>query len=183
MSYYLDIKIIPDEEVPIYFIRNKIYSKLHKALFTVKSTGIGVSFPCYKVMLGEIIRLHGTEIKLTELQSTDWLGGLKGYCDVYPIQAVPSIVAYRIISRKQPNMTEAKLRRLIKRGSISQDDVAGYKAKMYQQGMKNPYLELVSASNGNKHRRYISFGEISKAPSSGEFDYFGLSKTATVPWF
>ncbi|MCK4842528.1 MAG: type I-F CRISPR-associated endoribonuclease Cas6/Csy4, partial [Methylococcales bacterium] len=38
MDYYLDIKIVPDEEVPIYFIRNKIYSKLHKALFTLKST-------------------------------------------------------------------------------------------------------------------------------------------------
>jgi len=52
-----------------------------------------------------------------------------------------------------------------------------------QNGIDNPYLELESASNDNKHRRYISFGELSDTPISGEFDTFGLSKTATVPWF
>ncbi len=183
MEYYLDIKIVPDEEVPIYFIRNKIYSKLHKALFTLKSTEIGVSFPRYKVMLGDIIRLHGTESKLAELQSLDWLGGLKGYCDISSIQAIPEKMAYRNISRIQSNMTEAKLRRLIKRGSISEEKTQAYKAKMFQQGMDNPYLELESGSNGHKHRRYLQFGELSSQPVKGEFDQFGLSKTATVPWF
>ena len=51
-------------------------------------------------------------------------------------------------------MTEAKLRRLIKRGSISQDKIKSYKAKMFQQGLDNPYLELESTSTGHKHRHY-----------------------------
>ena len=183
MDHYLDIKIEPDEEVPIYFIRNKIYSKLHKALFTLKAADIGISFPRYKIMLGDVIRLHGTEAKLTELQSLDWLGGLKGYCVINAIQAVPVDVMYRNISRIQSNMTEAKLRRLIKRGSITQEETKAYKAKMFQQGMDNPYLELESGSNGHKHRRYLQFGELSSQSVKGEFDQFGLSKTATVPWF
>jgi len=184
MDYYLDINIRPDEEVPTYFIRNKIYTKLHKALSTLKSTEIGVSFPRYKVKLGDVIRVYGSESKLTELQSTDWLGGLKGYCAISSIQAIPADVTYRNISRKQANMTEAKLRRLIKRGSISDDEIKTYKAKMFQQGLDNyPYLELQSGSNGHKHRRYIQFGEISSQPVNGEFDQFGLSKTATIPWF
>ncbi len=183
MEHYIDIKILPDEEVPVYFVRNKIYIKFHKVLFDLKSTGIGVSFPCYKVMLGDVIRLHGTEAKLAELQSSDWLGGLKSYCEVSPIQAIPADVSYRNVSRIQANMTEAKLRRLIKRGSISPEEAKGYKAKMFKQGMDNPYLELESTSNGNKHRRYINFGELSDMPCPGDFDSFGLSKTATVPWF
>jgi len=134
-------------------------------------------------MLGDVIRLHGTEAKLTELQSLDWLGGLKGYCTIDSIQAIPADVSHRNISRIQANMTEAKLRRLIKRGSISPEEAKGYKAKMFQQGMDNPYLELESTSNGNKHRRYINLGELHKQAITGEFDYFGLSKTATVPWF
>lgn len=183
MDYYLDIKLAPDEEVPIYFIRNKICTKLHKALFTLKSIEIGVSFPQYKVMLGDVIRLHGSEVKLIELQSSEWLGSLQGYCSVSAIQAIPADVLYRTISRKQANMTEAKLRRLIKRGSISKDEEKGYKAKMFQQGLSNAYLELDSHSNGHKHRRYLAFGDLSRSPTKGYFDSFGLSKSASIPWF
>lgn len=183
MEFYLDIKIKPDDEMRENILLNKVYSKLHKALFTLKSTDIGVSFPCYKVMLGDVIRLHGTEAKLTELQSSDWLGGLKGYCTISPIQAIPADVSYRNISRIQSNMTEAKLRRLIKRGSITQEETKAYKAKMFQQGMGNPYLELESGSNGHKHRRYLQFGALLTEPVEGGFDQFGLSKTATVPCF
>jgi len=96
---------------------------------------------------------------------------------------IPAKVTYRTISRKQSNMTEAKLRRLIKRGTIPQGKIKDYKAKMFQQGMSNPYLELQSTSNGHKHRRYLVFGELSKTITLGEFDFFGLSKIASIPWF
>lgn len=183
MDYYIDIKLVPDDEVPIYFIRNKVYSKLHKALYSLNSTEIGVSFPRYKIMLGDVIRLHGAEEKLRELQSSDWLGALKSYCIIGSIQAIPNDAPYRTVSRKQSNMTEAKLRRLIKRGSILPSEAKAYKAKMFEIGLDNAYLELESASNMHKHRRYIQFGKLGSKPVEGEFDQFGLSKTATVPWF
>ncbi|PYD07066.1 type I-F CRISPR-associated endoribonuclease Cas6/Csy4, partial [Pseudomonas syringae pv. pisi] len=47
----------------------------------------------------------------------------------------------------------------------------------------NPYIELVSVSNGQRHRRYIEFGELFNEPITGLFDQFGLSNSATVPWF
>ena len=162
---------------------NKVYSKLHKALFTLNSTNIGISFPAYELMLGDIIRLHGDKDSLAALQQTNWLGGLIGYCEVSVAKTIPNQVLYRTVSRKQSNMTEAKLRRLIKRGSISNDDIKSYKAKMFAQGLDDPYLELESASNGYKHRRYIQFGQCSQHAQVGIFDQFGLSKTATVPWF
>lgn len=28
MVFYIDLKLLPDEEVPIFFIRNKVYTKL-----------------------------------------------------------------------------------------------------------------------------------------------------------
>lgn len=183
MDYYLDIEIVPDEEIPIHFIRNKVYAKFHKALFSLNKNNIGVSFPNYKVKLGNIIRLHGIENSLLTLQDTNWLGGLLGYCESSTIQVIPEKVVYRIISRTQANMTEAKLRRLIKRGSISSENIKQYKAKMFQQGLDNPYFELISTSNGHKHRRYLSFSKCTNISVSGKFDYFGLSKTATIPWF
>ena len=183
MKHYVDIVIKPDDEMRENILLNNVYAKLHKALFTLKTTEIAVSFPKYKVLLGDVIRLHGSESKLSELYNTNWLGGLSGYCLVSPIQIVPDDVSYRIISRIQANMTEAKLRRLIKRDSISETEIKQYRAKMFGMGLDNPYFELQSSSNGHKHRRYIQFGELREEAVKGEFDYFGLSRVATVPWF
>ena len=183
MDHYIEIQIKPDAEMRENVLLNKVYTKFHKALFSLNSTKIGISFPKYKILLGDMIRIHGTANKLSEFQNTNWLGGLKGYCEITKIQPIPNDVNYRTVSRKQANMTAAKFRRLIKRGSVSEEEAKKYKAKMYSQGLDNPYLELNSTSNGHKHRRYIEFGNYQESPVAGEFDQFGLSKTATVPWF
>lgn len=183
MNHFVELKIKPDDEMRENVLLNKIYTKLHKALYNLKSTDIAISFPSYKVKLGNVIRLHSSENRLSKLQGLNWLGGLNGYCDVSEIQAIPDAVQHRNISRIQSNMTASKLCRLIKRGSINAEETKQYKAKMFTQGLDNPYLELDSVSNGNKHRRYIQFGELLDMPIAGDFDQFGLSKTATIPWF
>ena len=183
MDFYLDIQVKPDAEMRENVLMNKVYTKFHKALSTLKSTEIGVSFPNYKVMLGHVIRIHGTEAHLTELQATNWLGGLIGYCQVSKIQTIPNKTTYRTISRKQANMTEAKLRRLIKRNLIPTEEIKIYKAKMFQQGMDNAYFELESSSNNHQYRRYLQFSPLSNQKTTGQFDAFGLSKKATIPWF
>lgn len=183
MNHYIDITLKPDAEMRENVLMNTVYSKLHKALFTLQSTRIAISFPRYKVLFGNVLRIHGEKSYLNDLQGLDWLGGIKGYCNISDVLSIPENVQYRTISRKQANMTEAKLRRLIARNSISKDEVKGYKAKMFSQGLDNAYLELVSSSNSEKHRRYIQFGELKNTSVEGSFDCFGLSKQATVPWF
>ena len=183
MDNYIDIQIQPDAEMRENVLMNKVYTKLHKALFDLKSSEIGVSFPEYKVLLGRKIRLHGNSSMLNDLQSLNWLGGLSGYCKTSEILLVPENVQYRVVSRKQSTMTNAKLNRLIKRGTISEENIKAYKAKMFTKGLDEPYLELVSASNDQLHRRYIQFGELLFESVDGVFDHFGLSKTAAVPWF
>jgi len=183
MDNYIDIQIQPDAEMRENVLMNKVYTKLHKALFDLKSTSIGISFPEYKVLLGHKIRLHGNPSMLNDLQGLNWLGGLSGYCQLSEILPVPQNAQYRVISRKQSTMTNAKLNRLIKRGTISKENIKAYKAKMFTKGLDNPYFELDSTSNEQLHRRYIQFSEVLSEPVKGEFDHFGLSKTATVPWF
>ncbi|MDC9727690.1 MAG: type I-F CRISPR-associated endoribonuclease Cas6/Csy4, partial [Candidatus Thioglobus sp.] len=56
MSYYLDVQIKPDAEMLENWLLNKVYTKLHKAIFDLNATDIGVSFPQVKVKLGCIIR-------------------------------------------------------------------------------------------------------------------------------
>jgi len=183
MDSYIDIKVKPDAEMRVNVLLNKVYSQFHKALCTLDASNIGVSFPRYRVLLGDVIRIHATSQRLLELQNLHWLGGLIDYCELSPIHAVPNRVHYRIISRKQANMSEAKLRRLIKRGSIRPEDIKKYRVKMFSQGLNNAYFELESQSNQHKHRRYIQFGTLCAERKRGKFDLFGLSTEATIPWF
>ena len=183
MNFYIDIKVIPDAEMRENLLMNKVYTKLHKSLFELESNDIAVSFPQWKVLLGRILRLHSTKERLERLQQTNWLGGLAGYCDATEILPVPENVQHRVVSRIQTTMSQSKLKRLIKRGSITESEIKAYKAKMFSKGLDNPYLELESCSNGYKHRRYIRFGELTEKSIGGDFDCFGLSKSATIPWF
>ena len=183
MDHYVDIKLLPDAEIPATVLMNAVYTKLHKALCDIGSKTMGVSFPKYKVTLGNVLHIHGAILDLNDLQGINWLGGMNGYCNVSEITPVPADTKFRTVSRKQTTMSQSKLNRLIKRGSIPENEIKRYKAKMFTKGLDNPYVELVSGSNGQKHRRYIEFGELLDHPILGEFDQFGLSKTATVPWF
>lgn len=183
MEHYINLTILPDAEFPETTLMNAVYSKFHKTLCDLKSNNIGVSFPNYGLTLGNMLRIHSSESELKRFHEVNWLGGMSGYCSTSTILLVPADVKHRTISRVQPNMTEAKLRRLINRGSISQHQVDSYRKKMHHDRLSNPYLQLSSGSNGHKHRRYLNFGKLQDEPITGQFDQFGLSKVATVPWF
>jgi CRISPR-associated endonuclease Csy4 len=204
MTHYINIRIKPDAEFRENVLLNKTFTKLHKTLHDLKQTRIGVSFPeptkgqksggvYFLSGLGKVIRLHGSQPDLQALQDTNWLGGLSGYCDVSGILPVPETVeGYRTVSRIQPTMTEAKLKKRIEyqkaNGDLKTDEdvkayIKQYKAKMFASSLDNPYLELQSSSTGENYRIFIQFGELQSQPVAGEFNRFGLSKTATIPWF
>lgn len=74
MNYYLDIKIKPDAEMQENWLLNKVCTKLHKAIFDLSTTNIGISFPQSDKKLGCIIRIHSTQGRLNKLQNLNWLG-------------------------------------------------------------------------------------------------------------
>lgn len=183
MDHYIDISVLPDPEFPATILLNAVYDKFHKVLYDLAATNIGVSFPKYQATLGNILRIHGKKEVLQHLSSFNWMSSMSSFCEVSPVQRIPTSSKFRIISRKQHTMSQSKLRRLVRRGSIKEDEMSQYKTKMLCKNLANPYVELVSHSNGQKHRRYIEFGKLLDKPIVGEFDQFGLSKTATIPWF
>lgn len=184
MNYYFNIKLLPDVEMPVAVLMNVICAKLHKALFDSHSSSVGISLPKYEVTLGNILRIHGSAADLQKLHSADWIGGMNGYCKIGEVSTVPENAKHRTVSRKQSTMSQSKLKRLLKRGTITDDKVKDYQAKMFaEKGLDKPWLDFVSGSNGHRHRRYIVLGELLDKPVSGKFDQFGFSKTATVPWF
>ncbi len=80
-------------------------------------------------------------------------------------------------------MSLSHLRKPKKRGSISEEEEKAYKAKMMKVQLTRWPLESVIGSSGHQHRRYLKFSESTDKKVDGVCDQFGLSKTATVPWF
>lgn len=183
MDHYIDILLKPDLEIRESHLMSLVYTKFHKILVQLKAEQIGVSFPDYKIKLGRLLRLHGSEVNLKQLESIDWLGGILGYCEVSHIKLVPADVKYRTVSRIRPTMSQSKLSRLKRRGSMTPDKEKAYKANMFSVLLTNPYLDMDSGSTGQRHRRFIHFGSLIDKSITGTFDSFGLSKNATIPWF
>ncbi|BFM50883.1 type I-F CRISPR-associated endoribonuclease Cas6/Csy4 [Marinomonas sp. THO17] len=184
MDHYCDIRIKPDAEMRENVLLNKVYTKFHKALCDLSSKSVGVSFPETKLKLGKVLRVHSSQSNLKALKEMNWLGGLISYCEYSEVQTIPENVEHRTVSRWRPNMTESHLRRLIKRRSISEDEIKAYRAKMYAAQLTTlPYLELESTGSGQLYRRYIQVSDPVHQAVGGDFDQFGLSKKATIPWF
>ena len=160
----------------------KVYSSVHKALVSIQSSNIGVSFPEYKIVLGSTVRLHGTKEELEKLMNTDIMKSLND-CNVSEILEVPeSCDSYIKTSRVQSKMSNSKLNRLVRRGSISEDDKKKYKIKMLQSSMSNPFILMRSESNKNFYKRFFQIKKIDSL-ESGNFDSFGTSQIASVPCF
>ena len=53
MNYYQDITLLPDADIGLYFLWQKVYQQIHLALVENKSadnaSAIGVAFPEYNV--------------------------------------------------------------------------------------------------------------------------------------
>jgi CRISPR-associated endonuclease Csy4 len=188
MDYYIDIKLMPNKEIRENVLLNQVYTEFHKRLYDINAKNIAVSFPNYRLKLGDIFRIHGTKEALLKLNEKDWLLQSQSFCKISEIKIIPENIQHRTISRVQQTMSQSKLRRLVKRaeegkGGIKPEDVKKYKIQMLQGGLENPFVELVSGSNGERHRRFIAFGTLQESGVEGEFDLFGLSKTSTIPWF
>ena len=188
MDHYIDIELFPKKELRENILLDQLYTEFHNRLYDLNLTTVGVSFPNYRKKLGDLFRIHGSQESLETLQSEQWIKKYEKNYHVSKIKPISKSVKYRTIARVQQTMSQSKLRRLIKRveegkGGINSEDIKKYKIEMLQGGLDNPYVELVSGSNGKRHRRFIKFGDIQDSEVKGEFDLFGLSKVSTVPWF
>ena len=183
MNHYQDIEVFAKKGEHPNRVLARLYTQLHLKLVETQSTDIGVSFPRMEKDPGNLLRIHGSRERLESLNKTGWWQQLAESIQCAHIIPTPSGVSHWSISRVRSNMSRSKLRRLQKRGSINKEGVKEYRARMCADTMGQPYVELLSGSNGNIYRRYLQFGPSTNQQVSGAFDVFGLSSQATVPWF
>lgn len=203
MKYYIELMLMPDSEIPLNFLWQKLFKQIHIGLAENKNadgaSAIGVSFPEYdaaEFLLGSKLRLFAKdEGALEKLQCEKWLSRLKDYVHIGSIRPVPDIVAgYACFCQLKPKGSNERLarRRARKLGVAYEDALAFFENTKARNTSKNkhsklPYINMHSETNGHRFRLFIDL-KIEEQQRPGTFSSYGLSsrdadKQATVPQF
>lgn len=187
MDQYIDIRLRPDPEFPIPMLMGALYGKLHRALVDLKAEGVGVSFPAHTLRpraLGNHLRLHGSAHALDELMERAWLKGMHDHVDVSARAPVPSEAQYRVVRRRQFKTNAERLRRRrMRRHGETLEQAREKIPDSVEQKVALPFAMLRSQSTGETFPLFIEHGELRPSPHNATFNQYGLSRTATVPWF
>ncbi|MGX5025787.1 type I-F CRISPR-associated endoribonuclease Cas6/Csy4 [Enterobacter asburiae] len=184
MDHYIEIRVLPDPEFSEEMLMAALVAKLHRALGQRGKGDIGVSFPAHGIKPGPVLRLHGQQQALSDLESRIWRNGLSDYCVASEIKPVPAVRQWRCVSRVQVKSSAQRLmRRSVKKGWLTEEEAQQRLQTMQEARTDLPWLNVRSLSTDQTFRLFIRHGELLSAPVAGTFTTYGLSATATVPWF
>jgi len=188
MDHYLDIKILPDPEFPTPTLMNALFAKLHRVLVQLDTKGIGVSFPQVnqeRPSLGDLMRLHGSTEGLEQLQNQNWLKGMRDHIEMSRITPVPHNSQHCSVKRVQVKSNAERLRRRYQKRhpGVTEKDAKGIYPDAVEKRTPLPYLQLKSESTGQQFRLFLEHQAPQQQVVAGEFNSYGLSSTATIPWF
>ncbi|SMC17797.1 CRISPR-associated endonuclease Csy4 [Andreprevotia lacus DSM 23236] len=185
MDHYLDIRLWTDPDLALGTVElmNTLFAKLHRHLGQTANGRIGISFPNHGKLLGDALRLHGNRQDLQQLMADNWLQGLRDLTRIAAISPVPDQASHRIVRRVQAKSAHNKRLRSVRKGWLTETEAQTTIPDDQQKPLPFPYAELQSKSNGNLMRVYIQHGPEQPEPVAGIFTAYGLSSTATIPWF
>ena len=187
LTHYIELKAIPQIEIPHSAIMAIALQNLHRILPLAEGQ-IGLGFPQYhrEQGLGHLIRLFGTEENLKSLQPKLFgLDELSNYFLIEPMTEVPKTtkpVRYQRVQHKGASAIRRSEKRLKERGLWS-EEIAQRMAVQQQQIKRYPHVFLRSYTTGQKKFLLEIQQVVCNQHQAGEFNGYGLSKTATVPHF
>lgn len=187
MDHYVSIQVRQDPEFSANQLMNALFAKLHIALVSMNSTYIGVSFPGSDLNpphLGTCLRLHGDLSALSALLGSDWLFGMRDHVTPTIPMLVPSDAQHRNVRRIQAKSSPERLRRrLMHRHDLNEQEARQRIPDESARFVQLPFVQLRSTSTGQNFRVFLDQGPLQSISVSGEFNSYGLSQSATVPWF
>lgn len=184
MNNYVDIQILPTHEFSVNDLMNALFNQLHLAFVEIGAGEVGVSFPRVDKTLGSLLRLHGQEASLQKILSSPKLLKCKDYISISSVAPIPKNVSYRVVRRVQAKSSpERLLRRSLRKGWITEDGALEKLKKMKDETLLLPHLRIKSLSTRQDFLIFVEHGPLVETASSGVFSAYGLSSTATIPWF
>lgn len=192
MKFYIEVTLLPDVEIGLNFLWQKVYQQIHLALVEIqdanKQVPIAVAFPEYEkdtFYLGKKLRLFANEqSQLDALDIQKWLARLSDYVHFTKVREVPAdITQYVCFGRLQAKSNIERLaRRKARRENITEQNALALLKGFKDERLKEPFVHLKSLSGGQDFRLFISKRKVEQAVT-GSFNLYGLSAFATVPWF
>ena len=187
MDHYVDIVLRADPEFPPHQLLAALYAKLHRALAAQGSVAIGVSFPGFDLKaphLGARMRLHGGLGVLSTLLESEWLTGMRDHIALTSPAPVPANAKHRSVVRVQVKSSPERLRRRLMRRQNIDTQTAMLRIPDESARLAHlPFIQLRSTSTGQNFRLFIEHGTIQPIAVAGDFNAYGLSQGATIPWF
>ena len=187
MDHYIDLRLLPDPEFAQPHLMGALFSKLHRALVAQHSPHIGISFPAVQTgppWLGDCLRLHGHQAALTGLMALNWLAAMGDHVHATTVLAVPPKSSFRVVSRVQAKSNPERLRRRqMRRHGLDAAQALVTVPDTAAEHLDLPYVQLRSQSTEQSFRLFIRHGELLETATAGTFGAYGLSATATIPWF
>ncbi|MFH7587342.1 type I-F CRISPR-associated endoribonuclease Cas6/Csy4 [Oceanimonas smirnovii] len=210
MNYYQDVTLLPDDDIALGFLWQKIYQQVHIALAEQKvneqHSAIAVSFPGYGnkgFPLGNKLRVLAKEqAQLEKLNLTGFLSRFEDYTHLKSIQPVPESATHIAFVRKrvkgqariEKDMLAKAQRWAEKSGQTVETCLQQLEKSKPSADSKLPFIWVESQetksrtpSSSAKFPLFIERIELQEA-SQGFFNCYGLSATrgeqiASVPHF
>ncbi len=188
LSHYLDLHLLPDPDFPQGQLMDALFGKLHRELATSGCTEVAVAFPGYICQgrsreLGATLRLLSRAAVLQDLGGLTWLHGMRGLVRAVPVAEVPNSATPRRLLRTQAKSGVERLRRrAMRRHGLTALEAAERVPQSAAETLQLPRLHLRSSSTGQHYPLFLRLEE-AECVVPGPFNAFGLSATATVPWF
>jgi len=187
MDAYVEITLRPDPEFGPQLLLNALIGKLHRGLVLAETDTIGISFPDHSEKprsLGSRVRLHSTSTELEGFMAQSWLAGMSDHLTVSAVQPLPEDVGYRVVRRVQPKTNAERLRRRYRRRhDVSDEEAHRLIPDSIEKRVSLPFVTLRSASTDQRFALFVLHGPVQNEAITGAFNSYGLSQTATVPWF
>ncbi|MCY4226227.1 MAG: type I-F CRISPR-associated endoribonuclease Cas6/Csy4 [Gammaproteobacteria bacterium] len=194
MKAYLDITLLPNDDIGHHFLWGKVFQQVHLALVENKNTdgssSVGVAFPEFnaeKHRLGRKLRLFAPNSSdLEKLSIARWLDRLADYVHITSVRETPQRVEqYACFSRLRTKYSRERLaRRAMKRHGLTYEQALQERKNFQPQWTDAPFIQLKSLGNDHSFRLFIGMEE---KGSSGEystgFNTYGLSKGTALPKF
>lgn len=205
MKYYQELTILPDPEINVYFIWQKLYTQLHIALAELKNThgldSVGVSFPNYRyenkdgkqfATLGNKLRIFApTQEALAKLDINKWLERLTDYVHIKSIQTVPEkLTGHLIVSRYRHTPLAKQVQSYIahaknKHGEQPSEAEAIAHCKQHKTAGRKNYPFIPLNSQDTKQRFTLAIKQVETDNTlKGSFNTYGINtkkQQHTVP--
>jgi CRISPR-associated endonuclease Csy4 len=199
MKHYIDITLLPSDDIGIHFLWSKVMMQVHLALVEIQNenqqVSIAVSFPEYRTAhaskpgyVGKTLRIFAPQMQdLEQLDINRWLKRLCDYVHIKAAKNVPvDISEFENFSRRQKAGSPDRLiRRRMKRKGVSIEEATQHflSYRMKDQDKRLPFIKLKSLASDNDFNLVVQRNLVDNQSAALGYSTYGLSSEGGLPKF